>query len=379
MANLNSIWSVAPNKGLFIDSNTNQFIISGYRLVVDPLLNRDTLKVTAPSTSDSIGERGNVAFDDHHLYYCIGTNKWVRSKLAYWSEENNEDSNQGLTSPSQTHIPIPTNSWKLTSNGSDGIGQYHFYSYGPSRFDTVSGYSNNVGGYLLNHTSNLIEPSRLNENFTLSFETKRPLVPDSLHRFFMGQPFGRLGFSLNWINPGYKNLRGDYQIYGDHLSFYFNTHYTVSGTRNFDYRWLAQSTLTPPSTSEFCQVVVTNETATKLIKLYVNGTLQSTASYAPPYMNVGQNIGSFYSNPSYQGWGIGASPNGSVGTASASVEYHSKIDALRYMLFWKGTALNQAQVTQLYNNGNFIRYQYGRTVGGLIGSYVNIIPVNDGE
>ena len=121
MASLNTIWSVAPNKGLFIDSNTNQFIISGYRLVVDPLLNRDTIKVTTPSSPESIGDRGNIAFDDHHLYYCIGTNKWVRSKLAYWSEENDQDINLGLTGPGQTYIPIPTNSWKLTSNGSGSL------------------------------------------------------------------------------------------------------------------------------------------------------------------------------------------------------------------------------------------------------------------
>jgi hypothetical protein len=383
MASLNTIWSVAPNKGLFINSDTSQFIISGYRLIVDPLFNRDTLKVTPPTASNSIGERGNTAFDDHHLYYCIGINKWVRAKLAYWEEENNADVKPGLTSPSQTYIPIPNNSWKLTSNGTDGIGEYHFYSYGPSRFDTVSGYSNDLGGYLLNSTSNLIEPSTLNENFTLSFETKRPSMPALDHRFFMGTPFGKLGFYLSWVNPDSKTLDGGYPTNGDYLNFSFNTHKTVSGVTNFFYRWLGQTTLTPPSTSQFCQVVVTNEAATKLIKFYVNGILQSTASYAPPYMNVGQNIGSIYQNPSYEGWGIGASPNGSARrNPAASVEYYSKVDGLRYMLFWKGITLNQAQVTQLYNNGNFIRYEYGRTVAGLMGDYSNAggsNPAGEGE
>ena len=383
MASLNTIWSVAPNKGLFIDSNTNQFIISGYRLVVDPLLNRDTIKVTTPSSPESIGDRGNIAFDDHHLYYCIGTNKWVRSKLAYWSEENDQDINLGLTGPGQTYIPIPTNSWKLTSNGSDGIGDYHFFSYGSygqSSFHTVSGYLNDVGGYLLNHTSNLIEPSKLNENFTLSFETKRPSNPSNFNRFLMGSPFGRLGFFLNWVSTGSKNERGDYPITGNHLNFSFNTHNTASGAINFSYRWLSQATPTPPSTSAFCQVVVTNEAATKLIKLYVNGTLQSTASYAPPYMNVGQNIGSYFQNPQYQGWGIGASPNGSsFGRPAASVEYHSKVEGLRYILFWRGRTLDQAQVTQLYNNGNFIRYEHGRTVAGLVGTYSNVGNDNSNE
>ena len=379
MASLNTIWSVAPNKGLFIDSNTNQFIISGYRLIVDPLLNRDTLKVTAPSTSDSIGERGNVAFDDHHLYYCIGTNKWVRSKLAYWSEENNEGVTPGITTPGQTYIPVPTNSWKFTSNGSDGIGDYHFYSYFNTKFDPVSGFSNislysipNLNlGYLLNHTSNLIEPSKLSEDFTLSFETIRPSTKPGLpYTFFMGSPFGKLGFYLNWINPnGSKAARGDYQTTGNHLQFSFNTHNTVSGATNFTFRWLAQPTLTAPSKTQFCQVVATHQASTKEVKLYVDGILQSSANYQTPYMLAGQKVGSIYENPKYQGWGIGASPAGSNGSPAMQTEYVSKIDALRYMLFWKGTALNQAQVTQLYNNGNFIRYQYGRTIAGLNGTY----------
>ena len=332
MATINSIYYVSQGKQLIIDNNTNQFMVSGYRLSLDPNLNRDLLIVQAPNTTGDIGQKGNIAFDNHHIYYCVNTNKWVRSRLADWTSE--------LTAPEGSLIRIPTNWWRFTSNGNDLLGNYNFSQQRLGvNFDSTNGFTNPVpGGCLLNYSSNIIEPSVLNESFSISFEVKR-----IYGGFLMGSAYGKLGFYFEFTDPNGSN---DFGVHGLSLGPYLQ--FALS-TRNGSVRAVSSTQI---SSSQFTQVVAINDAASKTIKIYINGTLQGSTSYAA------QELFSYYGNPRYQGWGIGSNPDGSFdGRAVNSTERYSSSN-IRYLGFWKGIILNDTEISNLYNGGSFRRYPF---------------------
>lgn len=332
MATINSIYYVSQGKQLFIDNSTNQFVISGYRLSVDPNLNRDLLIVQAPNTTGDIGEKGNIAFDNHHIYYCVNTNKWVRSRLADWTSD--------FISPEGSLIRVPTNWWRLTSNGGDLLANYNFSTQGRSiNFDSTNGFTNPAAGScLLNYSAHIVEPSVLNENFSISFEVKQ------LNQgFLMGNAFGKLGFYFEFTDPNGFN---DFGVHGNSMGPYLG--FALS-TRNGSVRAVSSTQI---SFSVFTQVVAINDAASKIIKLYINGTLQASTSYA------GVTLGTRYNNPANYGWGIGASPNGSRdGNPVNSTERGNSVN-VRYLGFWKGIALNETEISYLYNGGSFRRYPF---------------------
>jgi len=171
MATINSIYYNSLGKQLFIDNNTNQFVISGYRLSLDANLNRDLNIVSAPDSTGDFGTKGNIAFDDNHIYYCINTNTWVRARLASWGAGLQDP----LISPVQLPVSPPSNWWEFTSDATDAIGSYNFQNPTSSQisFSAVDGFRNpSYNGCLLNYTSNLIEPSVSNIDFSISFEVK---------------------------------------------------------------------------------------------------------------------------------------------------------------------------------------------------------------
>jgi hypothetical protein len=355
MAEINSLYFKDSSRQLIIDNDTNQFIISGYRVVVDPSLNRDLLIVGAPSSTGDRGQKGNIAFDGSHLYYCIETNKWVRTKMAYWGARDGSygggSTNDGIINPITVtvDVPTPTNWWPFTSNANATLGSYQFQAVPICTFNS-DGFSNDNGyGHLLNYTSNLVEPSILNQDFSISFEIKRRTAGG----FIMGQPFGNLGFYFSFIN-GNKDNRGGFNQDGTKIGFTMNCHLgTLWQYPAYDaYRWRGVCSIDPISMSVHSQIIGVNEAAAKTIKLYVNGALQGSISYADAP------LGSRWTTPSFQGWGIAASPNGSAfGHGANSVEYFST-QTLRQMGFWKGYALSQTDVTKLYNGGDFKRYPF---------------------
>ena len=352
MATINSIYYVSPGKQLIIDDSTNQFIVSGYRLTLDPNLNRDLNIVSAPDTTGDFGNKGNIAFDNHHIYYCINTDTWVRARLASWGDDLEY-------APIQSPVPIPSNWWNFTSNALDTIGSYNFQNPTSTQisFSEENGFTNpSFDGCLLNYTSNLVDLPASNTDFSISFEVKR-----INNGFLMGSLAGRLGFHFEFTGPGntYAGIHGK-------LTFALSRH---SAGRSFN--WIRATSDSTISTSAFTQVVVTNDSISKIIKLYINGTLERSTSYA------GVQLGAYFNPPSYQGWGIGASPNGSysanlvfagggfgraygayvAGTPVNSTESYSSSN-IRYMGFWKRKALSAQEVTYLYNNGNFRRYPF---------------------
>lgn len=40
--------------------------------------------VAVPSTANSAGTQGNIAYDGTHLYVCVATDTWLRAPLATW-------------------------------------------------------------------------------------------------------------------------------------------------------------------------------------------------------------------------------------------------------------------------------------------------------
>jgi len=338
MATINSIYYVSPGKQLIIDDSTNQFVVSGYRLTLDPSLNRDLNIVSVPESTGDFGNKGNIAFDNNHIYYCINTNTWVRARLASWGADLQY-------APIQSPVPIPSNWWNFTSNALDTIGSYNFQNPTSTQisFSAENGFTNpSSNGCLLNYTSNLVDLPASNTDFSISFEVKR-----INNGFLMGSLAGRLGFHFEFT-PGntYNGTQGL-------LTFALSRH---SPYQSFN--WIRATSDSIISTSAFTQVVVTNDSISKIIKLYINGTLERSTSYA------GVQLSAYFNAPSYQGWGIGASPNGSYssngffgGTPVNSTERYSSSN-IRYMGFWKRKALSAQDVTYLYNNGNFRRYPF---------------------
>lgn len=349
MAQINSIYYNSAGKQLLIDNDSNQFIISGYRVVVDPNLNRDLLIVNAPTSTGDIGQKGNIAFDNNHLYYCIATNRWVRSKLANWGARDGTYAgarSDGVIDPiaAAVVIPTPTNWWPFLSSSASSLGSYEFGTYGAQVFNS-NGYSNAGGGFLLNYTSNLVEPSTFNQSFSISFEVKRT----STSAFLMGCPFGKLGFHLQFGNAtrnGGPNNFGAPTAAGDRMVFLLGAHESFGF-----YKWASVFSNSAISTSAHSQIVAVNNAPAQEIRLYVNGEHQETYSYAA------LPLGSKYDNPRFQGWAIGASPNGNAASSPLSTEYNSP-NILRQMGFWKGYALDQTEITALYNEGNFQRYPF---------------------
>lgn len=40
--------------------------------------------VAAPATSSDNGTVGEIRYDSHYVYVCVGTNEWKRSELTTW-------------------------------------------------------------------------------------------------------------------------------------------------------------------------------------------------------------------------------------------------------------------------------------------------------
>lgn len=42
------------------------------------------LFMSAPATSTSDGNAGDIAYDNQYFYICVQNNKWIRTALAEW-------------------------------------------------------------------------------------------------------------------------------------------------------------------------------------------------------------------------------------------------------------------------------------------------------
>lgn len=347
MAELNTIfYSGNATKQLLVNNSTNEFIVSGYRLVLDQSLNRDLATVSAPTEVVSVGKKGNIAFDKNYVYYCVEDNVWKRAPLAKW-----------MPSSVAGTFPKPSHWWSFQDSGANGQGfsqkgDYNFYTYSAlpasvPTFNSSGVYLGSSAGIdrtrypagvsLLNFSSNLVEPSSLNQDFTISFETKRlninatnSITNTSPRQVILGSQFGKLGFYFEYSTSNGYGL-------GNFVSFKFSTGLALYAS--------IQSTSTGITDSFYHQVVGINDSYNKAISLYVDGILQGSGKYPSP--------GYTYANPAAQGFAIGGLPLGNVGgRAAATVEANTPL-IIRNLGFWKGVALNSGQVKYLYNDRQF--------------------------
>lgn len=343
MAELNTILYADTNKQLFVDNNTNQFILSGYKLVLDRSLNIDLTPVSAPTEPNSFGKKGNIAFDDDYIYYCVEDNTWTRHGLAFWGNSQSFASID-LGSGNYSKLPAPLYWWRFTENANSTLGDYNFINYGAT-FSSSGAYipvtttrkNGDPLNCLLNYTSNIIEPSTLNQDFTISFETKRLNINSPWNsQFILGSAFGKLGFHFEYTN----NLG---TALGNYLSFRFSTHSRPT------YSWVRVQSINPITDQNYHQIVAMNDAYNKAILLYIDGVFQGSGKYNAP--------GSYYENPSFKGFGIGANPNGSYFTNINSAEYNTPL-IIRNLGFWKGLVLNSGNVQALYNTGAFQSFPF---------------------
>lgn len=414
----NQIFYSAPGKLVQVNDNTNEFIISGYRLVVDKNLNRDLMIVETPSNTGDYGLRGNIAFDNNHIYYCRNTNDWLRGRLARWKGNDND---VFVNVPSPVNITNPTNWWKLQSpfqnlpNGqryvNPDLGSYIFIDVasannniwwsapkafgGPGNpplpsafFSTVSGYLNYPNGNnynsasLLNYGSNLVDLISFNQDFSISFETRRIPNTSSLSTMILGSLYGALGFHFRFANK--SNLTSGNYLSGQNIVFGLSAHTT--GTQvyfgsnpayntdiywarpNFPSngnRWINVASNSNISTGTLTQIVATNNATTKEIKLYVNGNLEDSKSYQGVPLAVPRAVSK---ESQAIGMAIGATPVGGIsstdftdvsiyGGTSFYVTQVSNVQ-VKNLGFWKNKILTQEEITNLYNNGDFRSYPF---------------------
>ena len=357
MASLNTLFYEDISKGqkIFFDASSNSLTLSGVSLRLDKNLNFDAIeKVNIPLSGSSAGTEGQIAYDDNHIYLCVKTGpetlaNWVRSKLTNFGAL--AASSPIPLPPGETAIPIPQYWWPLTSNGNSSLSiPYSFVKPNNSTnvtFDSTDGVTTSNIASLHNYSNPvLVTPSKNNTSFSISFQTKRFVNFDNeSYGFFFGNAFGDLGFHFEFTDQNHTT-RGNY------LSFSLATHSEDSlSFEPYNWKRVISNNIIPLNQSVF--VVGVNEAQgvdaqgrnIGNIKLYINGALQSTTSYA-------SKIFSLYAQPNYYGASIGAG-----NTYPGNVEYQSNTK-MKNLTFWNNTALNQEQISYIYNNGSVKTYPY---------------------
>lgn len=171
-------------------------------------------------------------------------------------------------------------------------------------------------------------------SFSVSFWHK---IPDNTQPPFsvMGNAFGSMGFHFDYYNFGHgydgsSDLNWVPGSYG--ISF------RMSGPGG-PYKWNAVFANEATPNNTWTLVTATYDLPTTTMKLYLNGVLKSTYSNAV----IGSN-----SEPSWHGFAL----NGTVVNDGKVYGVNQCFDALG---FWS-RALDQSEVSNLYNNGNGIQF-----------------------
>jgi hypothetical protein len=343
MATLNTIYYLNSGKQLYVNNDTNQFVISGYQLSLDPNLNANISLVNPPNLPDSLGQKGTITFDKNHVYYCYADNNWSRARLAGWTVDS---------TVSPIGITNPNNWWYFTLNSDPVFGNDYFFSNGNVTFNSsgvnTSGTNNN--GLFCYKTLAIPgwskammyygQPEGLYPNrFSTSFETKR--VNSS--GFLLGSKYGQLNFHFEFS--------GNYLV--------FNMPKSAGGGNPVTGQWHKIPSISQFNNSSYYQVVATFDPRNdSLAKFYVNGVLQGSANYHYTTVSLYNGGFSFNTIPQAQGFGIGGTPLGNINGAQPNTLTENNKVIVRNLGFWYEYALNQTEITALYNGGTFRKYPF---------------------
>jgi len=342
MATLNSIWSIAPNKGLFVNAETNQFIISGYQMVLDSNLNTSINQSNPPSLPNSAGTKGSITFDQNYVYYCHTDNTWSRARLGAWTSSSTISS-VGITNPN--------NWWYFTLNSDAIFGNDNFITNGRMTFNsngvtTNGAISNGLFCYrtlaIPGWSKAMIyygQPQNISPNqFSVSFETKRV----NSNGFLLGSKYGQLNFH--------------FEFNGNYLLFKMPK---AAGGNPIVGEWHQIQSLSQFNNSSYYQIVATFDPRNDSIaKFYVNGVLQGSANYHYNTVSLYNGGYSFNSIPQAQGFGIGGTPLGNVNGSQANTLTENNNVIVRNLGFWSSYPLTQPEVTALYNGGTFRKFPF---------------------
>ena len=354
MATLNSLYYLSPGKQIFVDNSSNQFIVSGYKLSLDPNLNTSLSLGNIPTTPNDIGVAGTISFDQRFIYYCWANNNWSRARLASWTNDNTI-SPVGPGGGGGAGITNPNNYWYLTINGEPQIGESTFVASPNNPIFNSSGVTTNsvglTGTALYSFSTfafpgwtkaaiyyGLAEGSYPN-SFSISFETKRI----NASGFLLGSKYGQQNFHFEFS--------GNYLL--------FSMPKGNGGTPDTG-KWHSIRSISQFNNTNHYQVVATFEPRNdSLASFYVNGVLQGSANYSP-YNTVSlYNAGfSFGTVQQARGFGIGGTPLGNINGAQSNTLSERNSSVVRNLGFWNNYVLNQTEITTLYNGGTFRKYPF---------------------
>jgi hypothetical protein len=347
MATLNSVYYLSPGKQIFVDNNSNQFVVSGYKLSLDPNLNTNLTLGNVPTMPNDIGAAGTISFDRRFIYYCWANNNWTRARLASWTNDNTINPSAGITNPS--------NYWYLTVNGETQLGDTSFIpSPNNPTFNSSGVTTNSVGltGTALYAFTNFAYPGWTKaalyyglaegfypNSFSVAFETKR--INSS--GFLLGSKYGQQNFH--------------FEFSGSYLLFRMpkSNGGGVPDTGN----WHSIRSISQFNNTNHYQVVATFDPSDNSIaKFYVNGVLQGSDNYHTNTVSLYNAGFSFGTIQQARGFGIGGTPFGNINGAQSNTLTERNSSIVRNLGFWNHYVLNQTEVTALYNGGTFRKFPF---------------------
>jgi hypothetical protein len=171
-------------------------------------------------------------------------------------------------------------------------------------------------------------------SFSVSFWYK---IPDNtITLTVMGNAFGSMGFHFDYFNFGHE-YDGSYDL--NWVPGSYGISFRMSGSADPAWNAIYANEATPNNT--WTLVTATYDLPTTTMKLYLNGVLKASYNNA--------NTGEFI-NPDWHGFAL----NGSVMPDGKEYGVNQCFDALG---FWS-RALNQNEISILYNGGNGRQYKF---------------------
>ena len=346
MATLNTIYYSSPGKQLYVNNDTNQFVISGYQLSLDPNLNANISLVNPPSLPNSRGAKGTITFDRNYVYYCATDNNWSRARLGAWTAD---------TTVSPFGITNPSYYWYLTVNGEPQIGDTAFIASPNNPTFNSDGVTTNSVGLFANGLyayTNFAYPGWTKaamyyglpegfypNSFSVAFETKRV----NTSGFLLGSKYGQQNFH--------------FEFSGNRLLF--NMPKSVGGNP-ITGQWHKIPSISEFNNTSYYQVVATFQPEDgSLAKFYVNGVLQGSANYHYTTVSLYNAGFSFGTVQQARGFGIGGTPLGNINGNQSNTLSERNSTIVRNLGFWNNYVLDQTEVTSLYNGGTFRKYPFG--------------------
>lgn len=240
--------------------------------------------------------------------------------VAFWNLDNASNSNPVASNYGSYSLNLFNGFTSITGKINQGVEFFDYYNEEYEETFYQGLWTNEqLWNLLTNPTS-----------FSVSFWHK---IPDNTQPPFtvMGNAFGSMGFHFDYYNFGH-GYNGSYDL--NWVPGSYGISFRMSGPGG-PYKWNAVFANEATPNNTWTLVTATYDLPTTTMKLYLNGVLKSSYSNAV----IGSN-----SQPNWHGFAL----NGVVVDGGKEYGTNQCFDALG---FWS-RALDQSEVSSLYNNGN---------------------------